>query len=108
MSMVTPPSGYCFKKVEMGVVSPTRPMWSTLPMCRCPLLENRLMEPSSLIVGQQLSGVGLELPACGRQRHHPAAAVKQTDVQLILQLADLLGQGGLGAGDLKGGLCKLR
>ncbi len=44
MSMVTPPSGYCFKKVEMGVVSPTRPMWSTLPMCRCPLLENRLME----------------------------------------------------------------
>ena len=59
-----------------------------------------------VIVGQQLSGVGLELPACGRQRHHPAAAVKQTDVQLILQLADLLGQGGLGAGDLKGGLCK--
>ena len=44
MSLVTPPSGYCFKKVEMGVVSPTRPMWSTLPMCRCPLLENRLME----------------------------------------------------------------
>lgn len=23
-----------------------------------------------VIVGQQLSGVGLELPACGRQRHH--------------------------------------
>ena len=55
---------------------------------------------------EALEDLGLEVLEANREYVVVGYEEDKEDVQLILQLADLLGQGGLGAGDLKGGLCK--
>ena len=53
---------------------------------------------------EALEDLGLEVLEANREYVVVGYEEDEEDVQLILQLADLLGQGGLGAGDLKGGL----
>lgn len=49
-----------------------------------------------LAVGEQPGAVFGESLSGGRERYLPAAALKQLDAKLLLELADLPGQGGLG------------